>query len=162
MKFKEHVVNETDTQEVFHVVSQKTHRELFRQVVSANWFLLELIARSAWVAAINVLELRGLSLHSHVESITSDEGRVMHWMVTLVENGQTRYCCRWPVSVLETTAVEVARQWLSWLGDGRVQYWVGVESKPEPSSAVAAGIHFDSQDSRQVLVPPITMRVNHR
>ena len=151
-------MKQTAEEEIFRVVSQKTQQELFRQSVSADWFQQELIARTAWVAAFNDPALRGLSFHAHVESTVSVDGQVLRWTVTLSSEGQPRFRCQWPVSVLESTALEVSRQLLPWLGDGRVLYWVGVESLTGSSLAVAEGIEFDSSDPGEVLVPPIKTR----
>jgi hypothetical protein len=151
----------TPKEEIFHVVSQKTRQELFRQPVSSDWFQQELIARTAFAAAFKDPALRGSSLQAHVESTISGNGRVAGWTVTLSSEGQAQFRYEWPVSVLEATALEIGRQLLPWLGDGRVVYWVGVESPPGSSSAVAEGIEFDSSDPGEVPVPTIKTRSSH-
>jgi hypothetical protein len=158
---EERFVKQTTEEEILHVVSQKTRQELFRQSVSAEWFRQELIARTAWAAAFSDPALRGLSMKAHVESTISDDGHVARWNVTLFSEGEACFRCQWPLSVLEPTALEISRQLLPWLGDGRVMYWVGLESLPESSSPVGDGIEFDSSDPGEVvLVPPIKTRSN--
>jgi len=142
-----------ELQAVFHVASGATGQTLFSQPL-AEWFRHDLISRTAWSAAIDNPRLRGKRLRPRLEPVAGDGSRIVGWLVTLSLDDQVCFSRRWPVAVLQSTALTVGRQYRAWLGDGRVLYWVEQAPIPGECPKAESGIEFNADDDDGVLEVP--------
>lgn len=145
-------------QDLLHVRSQATGAELLREETT-DWFNQTLLDRTLWLAACQEPWLGGKLVKTSLESECGSDAMVRGWTVRLcTADGQQVFCRRWPLAVLQSTALAVGHQCQEALDNGKIVYWVQRHAANDRETRPDDAILFDDDEEETVAIPSVPTR----